>query len=229
MSVPHNVGSQQLNASVSNEILDEHSQPTASTLLDMQSQSLGGITAQCTQPVEQTITEPQTSVLPDRQNQSLGETTAQTITEPRTNTADPQQATPIDEFLGSILTPVPKPLLALDFQQTDPSQCASLPQSTVKWHSMRLAQKAVANSGKGVIEIAQDLLVRKLGDLGGTDNAVSNKDPITEDFDFYAQHFARPMEKITMGAIQDLIEQGTMIQKKSSFQMTAAAAPGPMA
>jgi len=52
---------------------------------------------------------------------------------------------------------------------------------------MRLAQKAVANSGKGAIEIAQDLLVRKLGDLGGTDNAVSNKDPITEDFfDYYA-------------------------------------------
>ena len=94
---------------------------------------------------------------------------------------------------------------------------------------MRLAQKAVANSGKGAIEIAQDLLVRKLGDLGGTDNAVSNKDPITEDFfDYYTQHFARPMEKTTMGAIQDLIEQGTMIQKKSSFQMTAAAALGPM-
>jgi len=91
---------------------------------------------------------------------------------------------------------------------------------------MRLAQKAVANSGKGAIEIAQDLLVRKLGDLGGTDNAVSNKDPITEDFfDYYAQHFARPiLEKTTMGAIQNLIEQGTMIQKK----MTAAVAPGPM-
>ena len=58
MSVPHNVGSQHLNASFSNEILDEHSQPTASTFLDMQSQSLGGIIAQCTQPVQQTITEP---------------------------------------------------------------------------------------------------------------------------------------------------------------------------
>ena len=82
----------------------------------------GGITAQCTQLVEQTITKPQTSVLLDRQNQSLGETSAQTITEPRTNTADPQQATPIDEFLDSISTPIPKPLLALDFQQTDPAK-----------------------------------------------------------------------------------------------------------
>jgi hypothetical protein len=47
-------------------------------------------------------------------------------------------------------------------------------------------QKAIANSGKGTIEIAQDLLIKKLGDLVGTDNTGANKPPIPDEFDIYA-------------------------------------------
>lgn len=36
------------------------------------------------------------------------------------------------------------------------------------------------------------------------------------DFDFYAQHFERPMEKNKMEAIQTLIEQNNMKQKKGN-------------
>lgn len=51
---------------------------------------------------------------------------------------------------------------------------------------MRLAQKATANYGKGVIEIAQNLIVKKLGDLAGAANVVSDKNTNTQDFDLYA-------------------------------------------
>jgi hypothetical protein len=80
-------------------------------------------------------------------------------------------------------------------------------------------KKAIAHSRKGAIEIAQDLLVKKLGDLAG-------KNSTPDDFDIYAQHFARPLEKTTMEAIQDLIEHGAMIQKKDNIQREAAKNPG---
>jgi hypothetical protein len=71
------------------------------------------------------------------------------------------------------------------------------------------------------------LLIKKLGDLVSTDNTSANKPPIPEEFDhLYAQHFARPIEKTTMDAIQDLIEHGALIQMKSGNQGEAAAAPG---
>jgi hypothetical protein len=52
---------------------------------------------------------------------------------------------------------------------------------------------------------------KKLGDLAG-------EDPATEkpDFDFYAQHFARPINKDKMDAITTLIEQRCKKQKKAS-------------
>jgi hypothetical protein len=81
----------------------------------------------------------------------------------------------------------------------------------------RLAQKAITNSGKGAIEIAQDLLVKKLGDLAGDNNAGVNTS-IPDEFDLYAQHFARPIEKIKMDAIQDLIEHGAAILVKKNNQ-----------
>jgi hypothetical protein len=36
-----------------------------------------------------------------------------------------------------------------------------------KRQSARLAQKAAINSGKGSMEVAQELLAKKLGELGG--------------------------------------------------------------
>ena len=138
-------------------------------------------------------------------------------------TSDNQQLAPIDAFLESISKPLPQPLLTQRPRQNLIKNGASPP---IKRQSSRLAQKAIANSGKGTIEIAQDLLIKKLGDLAGTDNTGANKPPLPDKFDLYAQHFARPIEKTMMDAIQDLIEHGALIQKKSGNQGEAAVAPG---
>lgn len=73
--------------------------------------------------------------------------------------SQPHSAKPlqIDDFLNSISRPVPQPLLPLELQQLEPSQYNDTTQSTNKRQSIRLAQKAASNSGKGTIEIAQDL------------------------------------------------------------------------
>jgi hypothetical protein len=103
-----------------------------------------------------------------------------------------------------------------------------------KRQSTRLAQKALANAGKGTIEIAQELLVRKLGDLVGTAsdannntaNAASDANNNTADADFYMQHVARPVEKKTMEAIQVLIEHGAKVQEKNGAPRTDGETPG---
>jgi hypothetical protein len=59
-------------------------------------------------------------------------------------------------------------------------------------------------------------------------NEVSENNTNTENFDFYAQHFARPIEKIAMDAIQDLIEQGVMLQKKGSSKKSVVETSGMM-
>lgn len=74
----------------------------------------------------------------------------------------------------------------MEVQQFVPSHNANPTPNTYKRHNMRLAQKATANYGKGVIEIAQNLIVKKLGDLAGAANVVSDKNTNTQDFDLYA-------------------------------------------
>jgi hypothetical protein len=144
-----------------------------------------------------------------------------------------QSQEPIDIFLNSITRPLPQPLLAPRPQQTIVQE-AHTPQSMNKHQSTRLAQKALANAGKGTIEIAQELLVRKLGDLAGTASdannntadAASDANNNTADADFYMQHVARPVEKKTMEAIQVLIEHGAKVQEKNGAPRTDGETPG---
>jgi hypothetical protein len=130
-----------------------------------------------------------------------------------------QQKTPIDAFLDSIST-TPHPLLTQRPQQNPINQDTNHP---IKRQSSRLAQKATVNSGKGPIEVAQDLLVKKLGALAGPNNTMANEPSLPDGLDFYAQHFAQPMDKTMMGAIQDLIEQGGMVQMENIHKAAAAA------
>jgi hypothetical protein len=146
------------------------------------------------------------------------------VNEPSCTTV--QQLAPIDAFLDSISKPIPQPLLTPRPQLIISSHVDSPTQGTNKRQSTRLAKKAIAHSGKGAIEIAQDLLVKKLGDLADTVNTGTSNNPTPDEFDLYAQHFARPMEKTTMEAIQDLIEHGAMTQKKEGIQRKAAETPG---
>jgi hypothetical protein len=135
-----------------------------------------------------------------------------------------QQLGPIDMFLDSISKPLPQPLITQRPRQNVNSQ---EPEPPFKRHSTRLAQKASANSGKGPIEIAQELLAKKLGNLAANNNIGAT--PIPDEFDLYTQHFARPIEKIKMDAIQDLIEHGAMIKVKRATQSKDAEEPGRMA
>lgn len=70
------------------------------------------------------------------------------------------------------------------------------------------------------MQIAQDLLIRKLGDLLG-------EDPIQEnpDTDLYVQHFEQPVDCVKMEAIKVLIEHEAKMQKKGATVSRAAVAP----
>jgi len=74
--------------------------------------------------------------------------------------------------------------------------------------------------GKDAIQIAQELLVKKLGELSGEDTTQD-----TPDIDFYMQHFDQPIKSAKMEAIKMLIEQEAKKQKTSAIQKKAAVAP----
>jgi hypothetical protein len=139
------------------------------------------------------------------------------------------QTTKIEEFLSAISKPVPPPLLTTRPQRTNAEFLLDVAQGPNKRQSTRLAKKAMANSGKGTVQIAHDLLVRKLGDLGGTGNNASRKISPSDEFEFHAQHFARPLEQFTMEAIQDLIEhgeEGATDQENTSIPSELVESPG---
>jgi hypothetical protein len=75
--------------------------------------------------------------------------------------------------------------------------------------SIRLAKKYETTQGKGAIQVAEELLVKKLGDLSP---------PRTQEeavqFEFYAQHFERPLTKVKMDALSALIKAGQQKNKK---------------
>lgn len=81
--------------------------------------------------------------------------------------------------------------------------------SSSKRQSIRLAKKAIANSSKGAIQVAQELLAKKLGELTGEDNT-TNADEL--ELELYMQHFDRPVELSKMEAIKVLIEEGNILQ-----------------
>jgi hypothetical protein len=114
---------------------------------------------------------------------------------------------PMEAFLQSVARPVPTPLLQL--QQTPRSTqedfhnslaCSSQRKST------RLANKAAANPGKDMMQLAQDLQIRKLGDLATESEPEPEHEP-EPDFEFYARHFVRPLEMPKMEALKYLIAQ----------------------
>ena len=80
-------------------------------------------------------------------------------------------------------------------------------------------------SGKDAIQVAQDLLIKKLGELSGADCPIGNTQN-SSDFDLYAQHFDNPIDKSKREAVQVLIEQGVKIQKEGTTQKGAAVASG---
>jgi hypothetical protein len=89
---------------------------------------------------------------------------------------------------------------------SEPPETPSPPRPSVitpQCKSNRLAKKAKTTEGKGAIQVVEELLVKKLGDLSP---------PTTQEeadqFEFYAQHFEHPLTKEKMDALMVLIEVG---------------------
>jgi len=145
------------------------------------------------------------------------------------NNIDSHLPSPIDNFLDSISLPIMQHLLdggpmtpmTNSTRAIVPNQHINPTPSANKRHSSRLAQKAEANSGKDAIQIAQDLLVKKLGELSGSVVQQSS-----DEFDLYAKHFDRPIDKSKTEAIKVLIEEGIKQRKKGNNRKTATVAPG---
>lgn len=95
----------------------------------------------------------------------------------------------VDEFLDSIQAPIQQPILAINQQtNTDQDDEEPLEPITAQRKSIRLAKKAEQNAGKDTIQMAQQLLVKKLGDLAG-ENSDEEEPEFEPVFDFYAKHF----------------------------------------
>lgn len=63
-----------------------------------------------------------------------------------------------------------------------------------------------------ILMMAQELLAKKLGEITGPTSESNIAEPGTDETntndEFYLQHFARPVEKVKMDAIQCIIEYG---------------------
>lgn len=159
----------------------------------------------------------------------LVEQGAPTASQQMTNHLHTHPTSPIDSFLESISLPIMQPLLeggaptplTHSTREDDANRHINPTPGSSKRHGSRLAQKAASNVGKDAIQVAHDLLVKKLGDLSGEEQQ-QNPDV----FEFYAQHFERPIDKSKMEAIKVLIEQGNNKQKKDVKYKRAMVAPG---
>jgi hypothetical protein len=100
-------------------------------------------------------------------------------------------------------------------QQTDPPIQPARTPNTQQRKSLRLADKAKANAGLGSIQLAQQLLVKKLGDL------VSGSSQKSDDtFESLVQCLPRPFDKATMEALQVLVEEGNKAKNKKKSRVT---------
>jgi hypothetical protein len=131
------------------------------------------------------------------------------------------KAISIDGFIASISKSVPAPLIpqvpeAIAEEEPNDIEMGNTSEPpprrsgfTPQRKSIRLAKKSETTQGKGAIQVAEELLVKKLGDLSP---------PRTQEeavqFEFYAQHFERPLTKVKMDALSALIEAGQQKNKK---------------
>jgi hypothetical protein len=159
-------------------------------------------------------------------------TTPQTSENQTENKTAPEAILPdlgLENFIESISLPVPQPLLQLELDalaantpttsNTRSRMHISTPCSSQRKSTRLAKKKAEMNAGKDAIQIAQDLLVKKLGE---TPTVEAEPQQIATDFDFYAQHFERPINKPRMEAIKQLIEHGTKKQKKMNTRSAGA-------
>jgi hypothetical protein len=138
-----------------------------------------------------------------------------------TQSSDAPVLDPVDVFLQSISNPVDQPLLP-EPQPADnviPNDEEHIPPTDTQRKSTRLAKKAQTRVGKHTMEIAQELLTKKLGHLSQSTPSSSKIN-----FESFSQHLDNPLNMTEMEAIQDLVEHGTKMEGKAGSTKLKGAA-----
>jgi hypothetical protein len=91
-------------------------------------------------------------------------------------------------------------------------------------HSTLLANKAKRQDGKGVIQIAQELLAHKLKDLAP--NVVDSQNDLVQQL---VQHFDQLLSKGKIEAIKTLLENGKQLKKVRGTKVAPAVLACPTA
>lgn len=71
--------------------------------------------------------------------------------------------------------------------------------------------------GKDTLTVAQDLLIKKLGEL-----TPQQDDANVVNIESFSQHLDKPINKVEMDAIQELIEHGSKLEKRAGKNKVAA-------
>lgn len=133
----------------------------------------------------------------------------------------PQRPDPLEVFLNSITAPLepsilpePEPIRYTELESID--EDITIDHNQRK--SSRLANKAKSRIGKNTILIAQELLIKKLGEL-------TPQKSISDELNLenFSQHLDYPLNKTEMEALQDLVEHGTKLEKKAGKSKVVAA------
>jgi hypothetical protein len=135
-------------------------------------------------------------------------------------------ADPVDVFLQSISNPPDQPLLPNPALPTDLNIEDDLDVNDTQRRSTRLANKMQARVGKDTMQLAQELLCKKLGELPVSPSCNEPNEPTVATF---SQHLDNPINKITMDALQGLVEHGSMMIKKNGGSKNKGAAAQTMA
>jgi hypothetical protein len=138
-----------------------------------------------------------------------------------TQSSDAPVLDPVDVFLQSISNPADQPLLP-EPQPVDnviPNDEEHIPPTDTQRKSTRLAKKAQTRVGKHTMEIAQELLTKKLGHLSQSTPSSSKIN-----FESFSQHLDNPLNMTEMEAIQDLVEHGTKMEGKAGSTKLKGAA-----
>ena len=183
-------------------------------------------------PVEQSLLNLDTEGLNDKeQNQPING--QQTITQLSANEpvhqpelAEQDTIDDLASFIDFISCTPPAPILNSP-PATNPiprPETFAEPQTTQR-KSTRLANKAKLHPGKDSVQLAQKVLINKLGELspGVKEQASSNTD-----FNKLAQHLPQPLTSAKMEAIKTLVEKGNQPKnkKKSRVLLAPETTPG---
>ncbi|CAN6302984.1 unnamed protein product [Urochloa humidicola] len=139
---------------------------------------------------------------------------------PTLNNGEGKQIDDFAAFIDFISGPPPAAILNTPPRVNPPQPVGTQPESTTTQRkSTRLAEKAKLYPGEDSVQLAQRVLINKLGEL-----SPKKKVQAQLDFNTLAQHLPQPLTRTNMEAIQTLIEQGNQPKRKKRAKVVPAPA-----